>query len=278
MSPRRRISRRRQDLTATVISEQEVARYWDDNADVWTEQVRQTQDAYREHFNNPAFLKFIGNLKGKEVLDAGCGEGYNTRIFARLGGRITGVDISAGMIKHARQAEQAEPLGIHYEVTSFSDLSLFQDASFDTVVSTMALMDGPHYAEAVQEIFRVMRPHGDFFFSITHPCFMTTGFGWTGPEDSADIKLTVAGYFSKRQWVEHWRFSQLPKPDDVPPFAVPRFERTLSDYINPLVGAGFLLKEINEPRPSVEACRQHPFLNKWRKTGALFLHVHCVKP
>jgi len=60
-------------------TEREVAMHWDENADVWTAHVRQGWDSYREHLNNPAFLKLVGNLKGKKVLDAGCGEGYNTR-------------------------------------------------------------------------------------------------------------------------------------------------------------------------------------------------------
>ena len=58
-----------------TFTEGEVARHWDDNADVWTEHVRKGWDSYREHLNNPAFLKLIGNIKGKTVLDAGCGEG-----------------------------------------------------------------------------------------------------------------------------------------------------------------------------------------------------------
>ncbi|HEX9976551.1 MAG TPA: class I SAM-dependent methyltransferase, partial [Dehalococcoidales bacterium] len=150
-----------------------VADYWDGNADLWTDHVRQGWDTYREYLNNPAFLRFIGSLKGKKVLDAGCGEGYNTRIFARKGARVVGVDISQKMIRHARQAERREPLGNRYEITSYSDLSRFEDASFDTVVSTMALMDGPDYTETVKEFFRVLRPHGDLFFSVSHPCFMT---------------------------------------------------------------------------------------------------------
>ena len=277
MYPRRKSSGKRQPRTETTYSDSEVAQYWDNNADVWTEQVRRSRDAFREHLNNPAFLKFIDDLKDKDVLDAGCGEGHNTRVFARLGARMTGIDISLKMIEHARLAEQRESLGIHYEVASFSDLSLFQDASFDTVVSTMALMDGPDYDKAVSEIYRVLRHQGDFFFSITHPCFMTPGFGWTAPENSPDIKLTVDGYFSKKQWIEKWRFSQLSNPQDVPEFIVPCFGRTLSDYINPLLKTGFILKEINEPRPSADLCRQYPFLNKWRKTAAIFLHVHGRK-
>jgi ubiquinone/menaquinone biosynthesis C-methylase UbiE len=260
------------------IQDEEVARHWDGNADLWTEHIRKGWDAYREYWNNPAFLKFIGNIKGQEILDAGCGEGYNTRILAQRGAKMTGIDISRKMIAHARRSEKQEPLGIRYKITSFADLSIFPDNSFDAVVSFMALMDGADYKGTLKEIYRVLRPNGKLYFSITHPCFMTTGFGWTGDKNDPGVKLTVAGYFSRKQWVEHWRFSQLPDSELVPLFAVPRFDRTLSDYINPLFKTGFVLKKIGEPRPTTETCHQHPFLKKWRATAALFLYIHAIKP
>jgi len=263
-----------------TISEEEVTQHWDDNADVWTEHVRKGWDTYREHLNNPAFLKLIGNLNGKKVLDAGCGEGYNTRIFARTGAMMTGVDISPRLIEHARQAEKAEPLGIRYEVASFTDLSLFNNESFDTVVSTMALMDSPDYEKALAEIFRVLRKNSDFFFSVSHPCFMTKGFGWITDRNNNQEKLTVSGYFNKTQWIERWQFSNVSEEirKDVPQFDIPRFPRTLAEYINPLVQAGFVLKKLSEPRPSASDCRAHPYLQRWRDAGSLFLHIHCIKP
>ena len=262
------------------ISESEVAQHWDDNADVWADHVRKGWDSYREHLNNPAFLKLIGSIKDKNVLDVGCGEGYNTRIFAGMGARMTGIDISPRLIEHARQAEQKEPLGIRYEVASFTNLSLFTDDYFDTVVSTMALMDSPDYEKAIAEVYRVLKKGGDFFFSISHPCFMTEGFGWVTDNLGNQEKLTVSGYFDKKHWVEHWQFSQVPEEirKDVPQFAIPRFPRTLAEYINPLAQTGFMLKKLSEPRPSESDCRKHPYLNRWRDTGSLFLHIHCVKP
>jgi len=261
----------------TVISESEVARYWDGNADLWTDQVRRQRDAFRELFNNPSFLKFTGDVKGKETLDAGCGEGHNTRIFSRLGAKMTGVDISPKLIAHARESEQKEPLGIRYEVASFANLGIFPVASFDLALSTMALMDGPDYEGAIKELYRVLRPGGELYFSITHPCFMTQGSGWTATQDDPNIKLLVGNYFSKKHWVGKWRFSNASKTEDVPEFVIPYFGRTLSDYINPLITTGFTLKEILEPRPSAELCRQYPFLTKWRKVAAIFLYVHCRK-
>jgi 2-polyprenyl-3-methyl-5-hydroxy-6-metoxy-1,4-benzoquinol methylase len=85
-------------------SDQDVARYWDDNAAGWAEQVRSRMDIAREYHNNPAFLAFLGDLEGRQVPDAGCGEGHNTRILARRGARMTGIDISERMIELARAA------------------------------------------------------------------------------------------------------------------------------------------------------------------------------
>ena len=264
-------------MNPSQIPEQEVAQYWDENANLWADHVRKGWDAYREHFNNPAFFAFMGDLSGKTVLDAGCGEGYNTRLLARSGARMTGVDISERMIELARQEEQREPLGIRYEVASFSDLGIFNDASFDVVVSSMALMDGPDFEGAAKEIFRVLRPGGELMFSITHPCFMTKGFGWIRDEHGNDVKITVSDYFAREPWVERWRFSKAPVSESIEPFAVPRFPRTLSDYLNALIEAGFVLKRIEEPRPSQEMCEEHPWLQKWRDHAAIFLYVYAVK-
>lgn len=259
------------------ITEEEVARYWDGNAALWAEQVRKGWDVYREYFNNPTFLKFIGNLKGRVVLDAGCGEGYNTRILATSGARVVGVDISIRMIELARQKEQEESLGIRYEVASFSDLPLFADASFDVVLSTMALMDSPDYEGALREFYRVLRKKGRLFFSVSHPCFMTKGYSWIQDEHRNTTMITASDYFNHQSWVEYWRFSKSPSPDEVERFAVPTFPRTFSDYLNALVKAGFVLKRIQEPRPSQQMCQKYPWLQRWRDHAALFLHVHAVK-
>src|SRR5262249_44514220 len=84
----------RRDVSEGELSEEDVARHWDANADLWADEVRRGRDLAREGFNNPAFLDFIGDPRGKRVLDAGCGEGYNSRILARQGASVSGIDIS----------------------------------------------------------------------------------------------------------------------------------------------------------------------------------------
>jgi SAM-dependent methyltransferase len=257
------------------LSDQDVARHWDANADQWADHVRRGWDVFREQLNNPAFFALVGDLRGKTVLDAGCGEGYNTRLLAQGGAQVTGVDISPRMIELARAEEEREPLGIRYETASFSDLSLFGGGTFDAVVSSMALMDAADLEGALREFQRVLRVGSDLFFSVTHPCFMTKGFDWLHDGDGKATRLLVSGYFDAEPWVERWRFN--PAPEGTPLFAIPVFPRALSNYVNALVDAGFALREIREPQPSEEACREHPYLQPWRDHAALYLHVRAVK-
>ena len=61
-------------MSEQEFSDEDVARYWDGDADLWADEVCKGRDIARERLNNPAFLAFIGDLRGKQVLDAGCGE------------------------------------------------------------------------------------------------------------------------------------------------------------------------------------------------------------
>jgi toxoflavin synthase len=63
------------------------------------------------------FFRMVGALAGKRVLDVACGFGFYTRLLKQRGAaQVSGVDISPEMIHLAHQQEQAEPLGLTYQV------------------------------------------------------------------------------------------------------------------------------------------------------------------
>jgi len=169
----------------------------DDNADVWTEHVRRGWDTFREHLNNPAFLKLVGNLKGKTALDAGCGEGYNTRIFARMGAKMTASIFSPPDCTCAA-GRKAGTAGHPVWNSIFLWPFHFQ--------RWILWYGGFHHGADGQSRFLTRqsrrftvywRKTAISFSAVSHPCFMTRGFGWVTDRQSNQEKLSVSGTIVK---------------------------------------------------------------------------------
>lgn len=258
---------------------EEVGRYWDENAEAWTKLVREGYDVYRDGLNTPAFLEMLPDVERLSGLDIGCGEGHNTRLVAQRGASMTAIDISETFIRHAKQAEEENPLDIHYEVASAVELP-FEDASFDFATVFMSLMDISESDLALAEAHRVVEPGGFFQFSITHPCFDTPHRKNLRGGDGLTYAIEVGDYFEKRDGeIAEWLFSAVPPEakKGMRPFRVPRFSRTVSEWLNLLVEVGFIIERLGEPRPSDEAVRQYPGLQD-AQVVAYFLHVRARKP
>jgi 2-polyprenyl-3-methyl-5-hydroxy-6-metoxy-1,4-benzoquinol methylase len=189
-----------------LMDHNEVGRYWNENAEAWTELARAGYDHYRDGLNTPAFLVMLPDIQSLSGLDVGCGEGYNTRLLAEKGARVTGIDISETFIRHAKEAEDARPLGIDYRLASAVELP-FESAGFDFVTAFMSLMDIPETKRVLAEVFRVLRPGGFFQFSITHPCFDTPHRRNLRDESGYTYAIEVGDYFVGREGeVKEWLF------------------------------------------------------------------------
>ena len=79
--------------------------------------------------------------------------------------------------------------------------------------------------------------------------------------------------------VTEWLFSAAPPEatEGLPKFRVPRFTRTLNEWLNAVLNAGFLLERVEEPRPSDAVVREYPGVQD-AQVVAYFLHLRCRKP
>ena len=68
------------------MNHEDVGRYWDENAEVWTELVRAGYDYSRDGLNIPASFEMLPDVNGLSGLDVGCGVGHNTRFAMAYGG------------------------------------------------------------------------------------------------------------------------------------------------------------------------------------------------
>jgi ubiquinone/menaquinone biosynthesis C-methylase UbiE len=256
----------------------EVAQLWDENAEGWTYLARNGWDVTRDQLNTPAFMAMLPDVTGSKGLDIGCGEANNTRLVAKRGATMTGIDSSAVFIEHARRAEEDNPLGIAFQVASATELP-FAAELFDFAMATMSLMDIPDRDQCIREAFRVIKYGGFFQFSICHPCFQTRRWEWV-TEDEEKIGVVCGDYFDGPQGEVHrWTFTNAPEEEQqrFGDFKVPTFFWTLSEWLNSLIEAGFVLEHFCEPSPSEETIAKHPRLAGWNKIAG-YLHIRCRKP
>jgi len=96
----------------------------------------------------------LGDLRGRRVLDVGCGKGRFARVFLEQEphAEIWGLDISEEMLRHV-------PAGIQTRAGSMTELP-FADAFFDGAYATESLEHAVEIGKAVSEICRVVKPGG----------------------------------------------------------------------------------------------------------------------
>lgn len=258
----------------------EAGQFWNENAEAWTALARAGFDIYRDYLNTPAFFDILPDINNLSGIDIGCGEGYNTRLLAQKGASLKAIDISEIFIEKAKEAQEYLLPDIEYLVASATNLP-FQNAYFDFATSFMCLMDIPNPDKALKEAYRVLKPNGFLQFSITHPCF-TTPFrkNLRNINNHKTYAVEIGDYFKHLDGrIDEWIFGEA--PDDLKnkfsKFKTPVFNRTLTQWFNAILNAGFLIEQINEPYANDETVNKQPALQD-TQIVAYFLHIRCRKP
>jgi ubiquinone/menaquinone biosynthesis C-methylase UbiE len=257
----------------------EVGRYWDENAGVWTRLARAGYDVYRDYLNTPAFFGMLPDVQGLSGLDIGCGEGHNTRLLAERGARVTAIDISKVFVQQAADLEVQQPAGIAYQVASAVQLP-YACATFDFATGFMSFMDIAETDIVLAESHRVLKPGGFLQFSITHPCYDTPHRRALRDAQGRTYAIEVGRYFENLEGdIEEWTFSATPARvrEGLPNFKVPRFTRTISQWLNRLIATGYAIERLEEPRPSDQDVCECPLLRD-SQIVASFLQIRVRKP
>ncbi|MFX0106990.1 MAG: class I SAM-dependent methyltransferase [Candidatus Hodarchaeota archaeon] len=225
---------------------------WEANSQAFANLIGQKGTPHHQHILNPCVERLLGDVKGKVLLDAGCGEGYLTRHYAEKGAQVTGVDISNSLIKICRRQPSKN---IEYHVGNICDLSFITDETFDLILCNLVLLNIPCYEDALKEFNRVLQPGGSVVFSIVHPAFNFYGPGeWEMGEKDSETRrrrglfFKIDNYFDEQEYQRFWKTrdgERFPQP-------ISFFHRTLSSYVHAVLNSGFVITIMEEPRPIIE--------------------------
>jgi len=195
----------------------------------------------------PAVQRLLPELRGKRVVDLGCGFGGFARWAMSQGAAsVLGVDLSENMLARAR-AETADP-GVRYLRADLESLEL-PAAAFDLAYSSLALHYVEDFGRLVGGVFQCLAFGGHFVFSIEHPIYMaSTSPGW----------LTIGD--GRRVWpVDHYAIEGARITDWLAK-DVRKQHRTLGTTLNTLIDANFAIRRVVEWSPTPKQVASQPSL------------------
>ncbi|KIZ17191.1 class I SAM-dependent methyltransferase [Streptomyces natalensis] len=215
--------------------------------------VQATGSAYHAYTDRPAMLRMAGDVSGLRVLDLGCGAGHlAAELVQRGAAQVVGVEGSEALLRVARERLGEGAVLHHHDLEE--PLAYLADRSFDLAVMALVYHHIDARRELLSEIRRVLRPGGTLLVSTTHP---TSDWAYFGGSYFADERV------------------ELPFGDG---FALNFWRMTLEQFLGELLGSGFVLEELAEPRATEEARLVDPRRYDKTHNQPLFLSVRLRRP
>lgn len=181
----------------------------------------------------PALRALLPHLRGRRVLDLGCGFGWFCRWARRQGAAyVVGIDVSEKMLARARAT--TEDSVIAYVRADMENLELSARA-LDLVYSSLALHYVENLSRLLSQVYCALVPGGSLVFSVEHPIFSATVW--------SEWLLDPAG---RKLWPIDRYLDEGPRSTDWLAKGVIKQHRTLATYLNMLIRLGFSINHVEE--------------------------------
>lgn len=205
---------------------------YDKYARMYHDKVSSKDNVWHKYIEKPAIISLIKkDVRGKSVLDLGCGSGPFVKELFSLGVKsVKGLDLSKELIKIARENNPRAEFS-----TGDARKTPYKNGEFEIVVSSLMA----HYFKDLNPLFsevsRILKNRGLFVFSMHHPVM----------EVSSRLNLRrVEGsllnpYFHNKKYV--WTLNNKMK--------MIAYHHTFENIINSLSRSGFVIENVLEPQP-----------------------------
>jgi ubiquinone/menaquinone biosynthesis C-methylase UbiE len=225
----------------------DIAAAWDRHSAAYQEAARLSTliAHYGPDIPTEAELRLLGDLRGKKVLELGCGGAQCSIAFAKQGARAIGVDFSAAQLDFARQLCDQEDVRVELRQGDLADLAFLRADSIDLVFSAYAFGFVPDLNRVFRQVHRVLKVGAPLVFSLTHPAYDMI-------DDVAEPALLV-----RRSYFDHSRMDF-----DWAGLSFAAYHHTFSEIYMGLMRASYRVDVILEPEPSPGVPRGYA----WRET------------
>lgn len=210
--------------------------------------IRSSEVNFNDLIETPILLAMLPDLRGKTVLDIGCGMGQHAKQYSDMGAAsVLGIDISEKMLEYANLHFHAG--NITYRQMAMEDIRGF-DQKFDLVTSSLVFDYVKDFDELMKDVYRIMKDGAEFVFSMSHP--MATAYDgqyprYTRSESGERLYANINNYFIEGRRNIAWIVDNYEL-----------YHRTFSSIVNSIIKAGLAIKECRESQISDELREQYP--------------------
>jgi len=231
----------------------EIVAEWDALAPIRLNHITDGTDVTYRRFIIPQMASLLGNVKHRNVLDAGCGVGFFANHISSRNCTVIAIDPSSTSIKVAREAFSKS---IEFQVSSLEDFAENNSANFDAIVANMVLMDVLDLDSFLSAAKKVLAPGGTMIFSVTHP--------WFWPEYSGYANLDWFNYHQEIVIEAPFSITRAIESS----FPSTHIHRPLNSYFAAFARAEMNVVTMMEPMPSSEVQSLYPV--DWQYPRYLF--------
>lgn len=176
--------------------------------------------------------RLLGEVKGKRVLELGCGTATWSIDFAKLGATAIGVDASAEKLATARFRCEQEEVRVEFRQGDLADLAFLRADSIDAVFSDHAFATVEDLDRLFRQVHRVLRAGAPLVFSVPHPAARLVD------TEALEPLLVRRSYFD-RSPIEMRRDGE----------ETTEHQHTFADVHGGLARAGYRVDTVVEPEP-----------------------------
>lgn len=229
--------------------------------------LRATQENFNELIEKPMLSSLLPNLKGKKILDIGCGMGHHAKEYIEAGAsQVIGTDLSEKMLSFAKENFSHEK--ITYLNLSAEDIGELKE-NFDLITSSLVFDYIEDLDKLFKDVYQLLSGGGEFVFSMSHP--MATAFTgkyprWSKDEDGRKLYAHLENYHQEGIRKVTWVLENHEL-----------YHRKVSTIINTLIQAGFIIKACKEAEASVELIEKYPELLSGLYHRPDFIFFKCKK-
>lgn len=206
------------------------------------QQLRHNPISMNEVVEKPTMFGMLPELKGKKVLDLGCGMGEHLAYYLEQGAsQVVGLDLSELMLQKAKETlskNWQEGHNFKLYCSPMESLDQITENQFDFVVSSFAFHYIDDFSDLLAKISAKMTAYGTLLFSQEHPivtCYRE-GYRWEKNEQKQQVAYRLNYYRDEGERSRNW-FKQSFKT----------YHRTIATIFNQLIQAGFDIAQVEEP-------------------------------